>query len=1146
MTVRAAAQAADPTFDRLVDDLIARLQAGEAMDWAAVERDHPEHADRLRSLAPALAALADLSQASDGAGSGATVARDSSDDLAAGLLGDFRIGREVGRGGMGIVYEATQISLSRPVALKVLPFAATMDPRHLQRFRHEAQAAALLHHPNIVPVYGVGCERGVHYYAMQLIEGRSLAAVIDDLRPASGGRKPPENETTDVAPGAFAPGSPDRATVPIAALSTQKTRRDKTHYRRIAELIAQAADALEYAHSMGVVHRDIKPGNLMLDDGGNLWVTDFGLAKLETAVELTMSGDLLGTLRYMSPEQALARHGLVDHRTDVYSLGATFYELLTLRPAVRGECKADILRHLSFEEPIALRKLDRAIPSELETISLKCLAKNPNERYTTAGELAADLQRFMEDKPIKARRPTIRQRLIRWARRHPGVTAAAGLVAGLLLAGTWAWHRETRHAETAARAVAAEADQLRDADRLPEALRAARNAADLLPRFGGDAALRQGIADRVADLQLLTGLEEARLEEASFRRDRIYFDIQQAAPRFRQAFMDYGVDVLGGDESAVVDALRRRAVAGPITAALDEWGRCVTEQGKKDRLGRLADALDPDPRHFASRTRLATHANDREALKKLAAEAERELPPAAVVAHLGDALFVVKSYPEAEKLLRAGQQRYPADFWVNHRLARLLGAMGPTRATESLRFFSAALVLRPLSPNVWLTASQALEAAGRPGEAETACRRAVELTPEFSTAQFVLGLHHARNNRLAEAAAAYRGALESEPGGHLIHLNLGIALMKLGRPAEAEASYRRAIDLKPDDYDVHANFGAALCDLGRPAEAEAECRRAIELNPDAFLAHRSLGNALRDLGRSVEAEAECRRAIKLNPDDYVAHLNLGNDLIDLGRPADAETECRRAIELKPDDYAAHLDLGVALQGLGRPAEAEAEYRRAIELKPDDNAAYANLGRTLNVEGRFAEGVAALRRAIELKPDDHSAHADLGNALGNQGRHAEAAAAFRRAIELKPDAPSTLRTAAWYFANCNDAARRDPQLAVELATKAVAKTPGDWRFQTTLGTAHYRAGHWQDAIKAMDKAMSLVPGDNAYYNLFFLAMSHWQLGDRDQAAKDYTQAIDLMDKDKSQEDNGRRFRAEAAELLGIRTEPKGDLPSPPKR
>ncbi|HEX4590441.1 MAG TPA: serine/threonine-protein kinase, partial [Gemmataceae bacterium] len=417
----------------LLEQLTARLQAGESVDEAELLAAHPEHADRLRALLPALRLLGDAAS-SERRGVSPTCL---DDELPGDPIGDFQLLGEVGRGGMGVVYEAIQLSLNRRVALKVLPFAATMDPRQLLRFRHEAQAAALLHHPNIVPVHGVGCERGVHYYAMQLIEGRSLAAVIEGMR---GDHAKPANETADFRPpspplrgrGAGGEGvsegnpSPDpspkrggeQSTAPVAALSTQKTRRDKAHYRRLAELIAQAADALEYAHSMGVVHRDIKPGNLMLDDGGNLWVTDFGLAKLETAVELTMSGDLLGTLRYMSPEQALARHGLVDHRTDVYSLGATFYELLTLRPAVRGDSKADILRHLAFEEPVALRKLDRAIPSELETITLKCLAKNPAERYATAGELAADLRRFVEEQPIKAKPPRLRERAANWSRRH--------------------------------------------------------------------------------------------------------------------------------------------------------------------------------------------------------------------------------------------------------------------------------------------------------------------------------------------------------------------------------------------------------------------------------------------------------------------------------------------------------------------------------------------------------------------------------------------------------------------------------------------------------------------------------------------------------------------------------------------------------
>jgi tetratricopeptide (TPR) repeat protein len=198
-------------------------------------------------------------------------------------------------------------------------------------------------------------------------------------------------------------------------------------------MIAHAADALEHAHSLGIVHRDVKPGNLILDNSGHLWVTDFGLARFGSDADLTMTGDLLGTLRYMSPEQALAKHGLVDHRTDVYSLGATLYELLTLRPAMDGADKQEILRKIAFEEPRPPRSLDRTIPAELETIALKALAKEPADRYATAAELASDLRRWLDDLTIKARPPGLQQRVAKWARRHPGVTATAAISGALVL-----------------------------------------------------------------------------------------------------------------------------------------------------------------------------------------------------------------------------------------------------------------------------------------------------------------------------------------------------------------------------------------------------------------------------------------------------------------------------------------------------------------------------------------------------------------------------------------------------------------------------------------------------------------------------------------------------------------------------------------
>jgi serine/threonine protein kinase len=373
------------------------------------------------------------------------------------VVGDFRIIREVGRGGMGVVFEAEQVSLGRRIAVKVLPFAFTLDARQLQRFKNEARAAAQLHHGSIVPIYQVGCERSVHFYAMQYIEGQTLAEVIGELRqaacrraaaafPAEGPALPKTvwDEPTGGSAGAGQATRPvgkragpaaDTAHAPSGPLATAYSTDGPGFFRAVARLGVQAAEALEHAHVYGVVHRDIKPGNLLVDANSHLWVTDFGLAQFQGETALTRTGDLLGTLRYMSPEQALAKRGVVDHRTDIYSLGATLYELLTLAPPYGGRDRQELLRQIAFEEPRAPRRLNPAIPADLETIVLKAMAKGVGERYATAQELADDLRRFLEHKPIRARRPTALERTAKWARRHRGLVATAVAVLALLAVG---------------------------------------------------------------------------------------------------------------------------------------------------------------------------------------------------------------------------------------------------------------------------------------------------------------------------------------------------------------------------------------------------------------------------------------------------------------------------------------------------------------------------------------------------------------------------------------------------------------------------------------------------------------------------------------------------------------------------------------
>jgi serine/threonine protein kinase len=449
----------------LVEEITQAIEAGAPVDLDAYLLAFPQHAEELRRLLPAVQALGQLGGSERAAAPGEGQAG-TEGQAVGGVLGDFRILRELGRGGMGVVYEAEQISLGRRVALKVLPFAATMDPRQLQRFINEARAAASLEHPHIVPVYGVGSERGVHYYAMKFIDGRTLAECIAERR-ASAGTGSAEPLRADVPP---APVPPGTDTAPAAKVTTEPVLPDEAFFRRVAEWGVQAAEALEHAHALGVVHRDVKPANLMVDGQGHLWVTDFGLARVGVDAGQTMTGDVLGTLRYMSPEQALAKHGLVDHRADVYALGATLYELLTLRPAFGGSDRQELLRLIAFGEPTAPRRLDRRIPAELETVVLKAMAKLPTDRYATAQELADDLQRFLQGEPIQARRISRLGRFWRWCRRNRLVATLAavaaallamiliGLTVGVVLLGA-AYREEAAQRQRAEQAQAREAEQ---------------------------------------------------------------------------------------------------------------------------------------------------------------------------------------------------------------------------------------------------------------------------------------------------------------------------------------------------------------------------------------------------------------------------------------------------------------------------------------------------------------------------------------------------------------------------------------------------------------------------------------------------------------------------------------------------------------
>jgi eukaryotic-like serine/threonine-protein kinase len=473
-----------PSVEELAEEYLERRRRGERPTLDEYAARYPDLAGEIREFFPVLGLVEDFKPGTnDLSGSiGGPVVRGTGVLLE--RLGDFRLLREVGRGGMGIVYEAEQESLGRRVALKVLRDHRLLDPKTLIRFHREAKAAARLHHTNIVPVFGAGEHEGVHFYVMQFIPGLALDAVLKEVRrlrapeakvsgevwcreqvcTTSAGDVTVAELAQSMATGRFVvvrptePGARpesdqsssiggDGSSVTLLGQTGFSTATDSTrvYARSVARVGLQVALALDYAHQHGILHRDIKPSNLLLDAHGMVWVTDFGLAKVASDSDLTRTGDIVGTVRYMAPERF---QGRCDVRADIYALGVTLYELLARRPAFEAEDRHDLIRQVTQEEPRPLRQVDATVPRDLVTIVHTAFARDPKDRYATAADLRDELERFLADRPIRSRPVSPPERYWRWCKRNPilatASTAACVLTVAIAIVSTVATYRTGR------------------------------------------------------------------------------------------------------------------------------------------------------------------------------------------------------------------------------------------------------------------------------------------------------------------------------------------------------------------------------------------------------------------------------------------------------------------------------------------------------------------------------------------------------------------------------------------------------------------------------------------------------------------------------------------------------------------------------
>jgi serine/threonine protein kinase/Flp pilus assembly protein TadD len=1114
----------DEVLGEWIDEVACQIQAGKPVDVDAFLQGHPGREEELRELLTAIQVMADLGQSLSQEEN--VVPNRFRKGPESGTIGDYRILREVGRGGMGIVYEAEQLSLGRRVALKVLPFAATMDPRHLDRFRNEAQAAAQLHHNHIVPVFGVGQDRGVHYYAMQFIEGQTLAEVIFDLSRHAPPEDCPVEKNTEKPP--------DTKRSVISTLGYPIKNPD--YFRKVAQLGIQAGEALEYAHQMGVIHRDIKPANLILDACGNLWVTDFGLANFQgNDARLTRTGDLLGTLRYMSPEQTSPKRLSMDPRSDIYSLGVTLYELLTLEPAFSSLDRAEVLVQVAHQEPRPPRSLNSAVPPELETIVLKAMAKNPDERYTSAQELTDDLHRFLDDQPIKARRPTLAQRWLKWTRRHKGlvrtvVAAAVVTMAALVVALFLVWNE--RNKSLAAykdkdNAFQAEQTQRRQSE---ENVRLALQTLDQIYLSVVEHWSPRETGDQTKDRQLL---EKALGFYELFARKNA--DNVEARKETARAYLRAGdVCTLLGQQTKAEDAYQKATLR--YQELVKEF---PTEPTYRQDLGRC----------FANLGALL--------------EGSRNLDKA------------ISLYNQAISQRRKLKDTFPKNKEYrqeladsHHRLANVFSAGDHIKEAEAA--FAHAMGLQ---------------------------KQLVIDFPKDAKVQVALaGMHRDlaymlwRNNpRLAEAARHLQeGQKFLEPGAiplkgppdvkyqaQLASLqdSFGTMFHEVGRGEEAQAAFRRAIQ------------------AWRRLSGEFPNVPHFQLEYAASQGH--LGNLLRDLRRYPEAKEWCTEALtilepmfKKNPSQPRIRDILADNLNNLailsiegGKAAEREKLFRRALALRQDlvkdfpdipEYrrglaCAHHHLGILLRSLRRTDEAEKSYREAayiMNMLIDEFPAaagygirlvlvYRDLGELVHTKGNVANAEKLFRAALDqvesllvgsphmLPFENAKAEVlrDLGILLAATQRFAPAEKAFRESLTLDPRDTRTLNNLAWLLVTCPDTGMQNPTEALDLLRKAFiegSRASCRWNRKAcwnTLGVALYRAGEWQKARVALNRSMKINEGGTPT-DWFFMAMTCRQLGEEKEALMWYRRANERRLAQHPKDEELHRFQKEAAQVLGL--------------
>ena len=869
----------------------------------------------------------------------------------------------LGRGGMGVVYQARQLRLNRLVALKMILAGDHAGPEALERLLAEAETIAQIKHPNIVQIHAIGDCGGLPYVELEFVEGGSLGARLDGT-----------------------PWSPRSAA-------------------RLVECVARAASE---AHRLGIVHRDLKPANILLTAGGEPKISDFGLAKcLEKESGLTRTESVLGSPSYMAPEQADGRAKDVGPAADIYALGATLYELITGRRPFVAPTILATLDLVKNSEPVPPRRLQPHLPRDLETICLKCLEKEPQQRYPSAEALAEDLEAFLNDDPIRIRPPRPWERAVRWVRRRPAVAALA-LVCTLAVvssAGLRAWYEASAVAQAAA--ARRRDDALRaQADRFVAVGREAVGRGDweaASVQVGSALALIRSEPHLAALRKAAEGLLALSNREIADEKAR-----ESDRERFANFLQLYDEAVFYQSDYTGMDAeANLRAGRASARRALAQFRPATHDRGDHGH------GLDLDPAHFSAREveRIVDGCYE---LAILLAEAESQPLPG----EDDD-----QQTREALRVLDGARRLRPTTPAYHLRRAGYLERLGDGAGAEAQRRLAGSASVSGSggsSIDDFLAGQQAYR-RGDLKAASVALQKALSLQPDNFWAQYLLAVCHLRAHRPVEAQAALIACQSRRPRFVWSYLLKGFAEGEMGEFDLAEADFRRAAEIGLSDqerYVMLVNRGVLRVRRGKEPEAIDDLTEAIDLKPDHFQAYVNLAQAYQNLERWDDAMATLARAIARAPGQAVLFRARSRVHRQRSRPEPALDDLARAIAASaPDDPALaddHLERALILRQAGRSVEALADCDRAIALGPDRSDAQRLRGVILVELKRYDEAIRSFDACLARGLAPQAIYEARGLARAWSGSYERAIADYTMALNVGRGGPSLYAYRGWSY------------------------------------------------------------------------------------------------------------------------------------